>query len=382
MSDGEHDRRWLTYRELAEATGLSLPAAEARARRHIRAGKWRHRQDNEPPRTARVLAPTAALEAIREEVRKGKAEGTVHAPLPAGTTLPAHSLRQGDEDPIVDPLRAAIQERDATIAALREGVAERDATVAELRQTLALREAELAGAQDAVRRADDTARRADAAVQRAAHAAEEARQREGAALAEAARLRMDFQQGQGRAERLRGELSGFREAVRIANALAERESTARQAAEAKLAEARHLLGQTESAVAPLQHASKLAEVARREAEERAMQVEALERQVAEAETRAQAMVEAAATAEQAARDDHSAATTVLRHKAEEAEQRAVQAEARAATAEAALRDALARTEDAKPAATAAKREPGGWEDAIVAAQPRRTSAWRRLFGRK
>ena len=55
----------MTYRALADELGISLRAAEARARRNVRMGRWRHRIDNEPPKAAQVLVPPADLEAMR-----------------------------------------------------------------------------------------------------------------------------------------------------------------------------------------------------------------------------------------------------------------------------------------------------------------------------
>ena len=62
---GEAEPRWMTYRALADELGISLRAAEARARRNVRMGRWRHRIDNEPPKAAQVLVPPADLEAMR-----------------------------------------------------------------------------------------------------------------------------------------------------------------------------------------------------------------------------------------------------------------------------------------------------------------------------
>ena len=86
---GEAEPRWMTYRALANELGISLRAAEARARRNVRTGRWRHRIDNEPPKAAQVLVPPADLEAMR-----GGTEGSTD-PLTAGDktggTAPAKS---------------------------------------------------------------------------------------------------------------------------------------------------------------------------------------------------------------------------------------------------------------------------------------------------
>lgn len=151
---------------------------------------------------------------------------------------------------------------------------------------------------------------------------------------------------------------------------------ARDAALARLEAMRHALGQAEGSAAALQQTVRVVEARRQEAEERARETEALRQQVAEAEARAQAAAaEAAAAAEQAARDDHSAATTVLRHKAEEAELRAAQAEARAEAAEAARTEAEAR-------AKAGKARSVEWRSEAVPVPTPRRSLWHRLFRKR
>jgi DNA repair exonuclease SbcCD ATPase subunit len=77
---GEAEPRWMTYRALADELGISVRAAEARARRNVRMGRWRHRIDNEPPKAAQVLVLPADLEAMR-----GGTEGNT-APLTEGDT--------------------------------------------------------------------------------------------------------------------------------------------------------------------------------------------------------------------------------------------------------------------------------------------------------
>ena len=62
---GEAEPRWMTYRTLADELGISVRAAEARAGRNVRMGRWRHRIDNEPPKAAQVLVPPADLDAMR-----------------------------------------------------------------------------------------------------------------------------------------------------------------------------------------------------------------------------------------------------------------------------------------------------------------------------
>jgi hypothetical protein len=77
---GEAEPRWMTYRALADELGISLRAAEARARRNVRMGRWRHRIDNEPPKAAQVLVPAADLEAMH-----GGTEGDTEAPTVGDT---------------------------------------------------------------------------------------------------------------------------------------------------------------------------------------------------------------------------------------------------------------------------------------------------------
>src|SRR3954453_19315631 len=52
--------RWMTYREIAQQLGISLPAAEARARR----GRWTKRPGNDG--TMRIAVPASVLEPAHE----------------------------------------------------------------------------------------------------------------------------------------------------------------------------------------------------------------------------------------------------------------------------------------------------------------------------
>jgi hypothetical protein len=76
--------RWFTYRELAAETGLTPRAAEARARRMVKAGKWRHRIDNDPPNAARVLVTETELNVMRN-----------HGPGGGADPLPQESMEGG-----------------------------------------------------------------------------------------------------------------------------------------------------------------------------------------------------------------------------------------------------------------------------------------------
>ena len=118
--------RWMTYRELAEELGVSLRAAEARARRHVKAGKWRHRVDNDPPNAARVLVPPADL-----EMAQGSTEG-LPAPLPRGRTQEdTGTPTGGDTAAQINALLAELKashERETTELRRRADSAEADAT--------------------------------------------------------------------------------------------------------------------------------------------------------------------------------------------------------------------------------------------------------------
>jgi hypothetical protein len=133
MSDT--DSRWMTYRELAEELGISLRAAEARARRQVRAGRWHQRNHNDALKTAMVKVPRADLETMR----KGTAGDT--APTTPGG---AASVAQGGTVPdtypqaikaALDVLEAAhLRELDGVKASHERVLAARDELAGELRQ--------------------------------------------------------------------------------------------------------------------------------------------------------------------------------------------------------------------------------------------------------
>jgi hypothetical protein len=75
--------RWFTYREFAAETGLTPRAAEARARRMVKAGKWRHRIDNDPPNAARVLVTDTELNVMRDQARRPPSVPAPRARQPA-----------------------------------------------------------------------------------------------------------------------------------------------------------------------------------------------------------------------------------------------------------------------------------------------------------
>jgi DNA-binding Lrp family transcriptional regulator len=87
--------RWLSFKELAAETGLSPTAAEARARRMVRAGRWRHRVDNDPPNAGRVLVTPADIEAMRGHGAKGRAKLLAQGQAP--------EIAQGDAQGGMDP---------------------------------------------------------------------------------------------------------------------------------------------------------------------------------------------------------------------------------------------------------------------------------------
>jgi len=161
---GEAEPRWMTYRELGDALGISVRAAEARAKRHVRSGRWRRRTDNEPPRAIQVLVPPADLEAMR---------GTV------GNTRP-RTVGDTDGDTVSHNINSLLGELKAA----------HDQVAGELRQRL------------------------EAAEAHARHLAGEVaaqRERAGRAEGEAQALRSELAAVRGEATTLRGELGAERE---------------------------------------------------------------------------------------------------------------------------------------------------------------------------
>ncbi len=196
---GENDSTWMTFRELAEAVSISPRAAEARARRNIRSGRWAHRTDNDARRTGRVLVPAVDLDAMRQ----GTPGLAVVVPRHDTRSL-AQGTRGGSTDPVIAPLRAALQ-------AAEDHAAAQAADLAQLREGLARRDGELDGLREALRRADLFVAEAGARAEQAAGRTD--RERDKADAAEAAR-------------------DAARDAVAREAARAEAERMARQAAEA------------------------------------------------------------------------------------------------------------------------------------------------------
>lgn len=141
MTD-EPATRTLTYRELAAALGISVRAAEARARRRIRQGHWRTLKGNDG--AARFVVPIVELEAERTPT------AGITAPLTPGITVGvtagATHPHIANDNTVLAELQAALArlaERD--MAELREARmrADQQATeLAELREKLGRAEAE------------------------------------------------------------------------------------------------------------------------------------------------------------------------------------------------------------------------------------------------
>lgn len=117
MSDAS-GYEWLTYKELADRLGIKLPAAEARARRHIQSGKWLMRRENvgdTKVRLVRIGVPAIELEAMRRDT-----EGATTSDI-VGNTI-THTI---------NALMAELKASQEVIAGLHErvGRAEGEATV-------------------------------------------------------------------------------------------------------------------------------------------------------------------------------------------------------------------------------------------------------------
>ena len=89
MSDAPN--RWMTYRELADELGISYRAAEARARRNVKAGRWPRRLDNSDG-LVRVLIPATELDTMREGT-EGEAAGGARGDTDGGTKPHADESR-------------------------------------------------------------------------------------------------------------------------------------------------------------------------------------------------------------------------------------------------------------------------------------------------
>ena len=160
----EAEPRWMTYRALADELGISLRAAEARARRNVRMGRWRHRIDNEPPKAAQVLVPPADLEAMRGGMEGGTPSLTVGDA--GGSTVPHKIIALVTElHQRAEAAEVRARELGGELAAQRERAGRAEGERDILQE--ALRAAQ-ATAEEAGQRARITEERADAAHQRAA----------------------------------------------------------------------------------------------------------------------------------------------------------------------------------------------------------------------
>ena len=161
MQDGA-DSVWMTYREIAEALGVSQLAAEARVRR----AKWRRVVGNQTGvAVARIEVPVAELEALREHTR-GATE-----PPSGRVTEPAADTATGlDEFHLffrrlaaeLDQAQARLEERTRELAETREGLAEQKGLVAGLRDAVRVAETAVAEAADRAVKAAERAERAEA----------------------------------------------------------------------------------------------------------------------------------------------------------------------------------------------------------------------------
>ncbi len=217
---GEAEPRWMTYRALADELGISLRAAEARARRNVRMGRWRHRIDNEPPKAAQVLVLPADLEAMR-----GGTEGDTDPPTVGDTGGGAVPHK------IIALVTELHQRAEAAEVRARELAGE----LAAQRERAGRAEGERDALQGALRAArasaDETGRRARIAEDRAAAAHQRA--------AEITAVMGRVAEG---LEHLRQAQASAAEAVAAARA-------ERQAAQAKAEEAAQRAGEAEARVA-------------------------------------------------------------------------------------------------------------------------------------
>ncbi len=163
----EKTAEWMTYRELADALGITYRAAEARARRHVRAGTWPHRIDNTGARAARVLVPLAELERMRQELTDPPIA------LPVGGTV--GDTQGGTYAPTLNALLTDLKAAHEVIVSLHERVGRAEGEAGALRDALAHERTSRAAA--------EAERLATAAERDAAQAAAQAAQAERDTLA-------------------------------------------------------------------------------------------------------------------------------------------------------------------------------------------------------
>lgn len=128
---------WFTYRELAAHLNISLQAAEARARRHVRKRQWVLRRDNEGGKVARIGIPAAdfanMLEAAERDARQD-APGYVRRDARQDAELREALIERARAEGERDALRSTLaHERQARAAA----EAERDAAQREAAEWVA-----------------------------------------------------------------------------------------------------------------------------------------------------------------------------------------------------------------------------------------------------
>jgi hypothetical protein len=249
---GDTEARWLSYRELAELLGISLRAAEARARRHIRAGRWRHRIDNDARKTGRVLVPAADIDATRQGtpgVTRGDAVGNTR-----GDTRPLlDGSRERGADPLVAALQVALQTaKDRADQEAREAV--------EQRERAARAEGEVIGQRVAIEQLQGRVQRAEAerddatSLTRQVIGQLEATARERVdAQARAVDLRQHLDRAEAERDGARTEAAVLRDAEARAAARVAAERAVRKAAEAAAEAARGELA-TLTAGGPLRRA--------------------------------------------------------------------------------------------------------------------------------
>lgn len=138
MSDAPHTRT-MTYREIADAFGISLRAAEARARRRVRQGHWQSLRTNDG--VARLTVPLAELEAPRTP-----AKGITHPPTQGDTRGDTHPQQnnallaeiQAAHERLTAELRQQVEAAEARALAA-------EGQLRETRELLSRREGELDG---------------------------------------------------------------------------------------------------------------------------------------------------------------------------------------------------------------------------------------------
>jgi DNA-binding Lrp family transcriptional regulator len=169
MPDGA-DSIWMTYREIAEALGISQLAAEARVRR----AKWRRVLGNQAGvAVARIEVPSGALDSLRDRMRRA-AEAEANLPGEPVTELAAEGPTQLDGfHPFfrrlaadLDQAQAALEERTRELVETRESLAEQKGTVAGLREAVRVAETAAADAAWGASLSDKRAERAEAELAR------------------------------------------------------------------------------------------------------------------------------------------------------------------------------------------------------------------------